>query len=231
MKRFSAYVVAAAVLLACIVACGSKVRIIPEAKLSQIYAEMFMADEWLREHPDAHKTADTTLFYEPVFNKFGYTTEDYIATVDKYMYKPDDFVKVFENAKAILDRKAQELLDMQAVIDGINNANKAIRGYRVKDFNADSLIWSDSAILWYRRDSVALDSLACPDSIAGIDSLVLDSLARVDSLARLDSIANAAEAELRAKIERKVHRTQHETRESDKPERMPSRMAKAPMTE
>ena len=187
-------------LLACIVSCGRKARIIPEAKLSQIYAEMFVADEWLREHPAAHRTADTTLFYEPIFNKFGYTTEDYIATVDKYIYKPDEFVKVFEKTKEILDKKAQELLDMKAVIDGINDANRSIRGYKHKDFNADSLIWSDSAILWHRRDTVslpdtmpALDSMAL-DSLARIDSLVRDSIARADSLARIDSLAAASKS-------------------------------------
>lgn len=187
-------------LLACIVSCGRKARIIPEAKLSQIYAEMFLADTWLREHPEAHRTADTTLFYEPIFNKFGYSTEDYIATVDKYIYKPDEFAKVFAKAKEILDRKAQELLDMQAVIDGINEANRAIRGYRHKDFNADSLIWSDSAILWNRRDTLALpdsmpalDSMAL-DSLARVDSLVRDSIARADSLARIDSLAAASKS-------------------------------------
>lgn len=197
------------VLLACIVSCGRKARIIPEAKLSQIYAEMFVADEWVRSHPAAHKTADTTLFYEPIFNKYGYTTEDYIATVDKYMYKPEDFVKVFEKTKEILDKKAQELLDMKAVIDGINNANKSIRGYKHKDFNADSLIWADSAILWHWKDTVsvpdtmpALDSMAL-DSLARIDSLVRDSLARADSLARIDSLAKADSIAARARVLRK----------------------------
>lgn len=231
MKRFSAYAVVAAVLLACIVSCGKKVRIIPEAKLSQIYAEMFMADEWLRSHPAAHKTADTTLFYEPVFNKFGYTTEDYIATVDKYMYKPDEFAKVFEAAKQILEKKAQELLDMKALIDGINDANKAIRGYRYKDFSADSIIWADSSILWHRNDSIAPDSLAFRDSIAGIDSLVRDSLARIDSLARLDSLARAETVDARTELEMKARKALREQSETGETVKVPSKMAKAPLTE
>ena len=225
-------------LLACIVSCGKKARIIPEAKLSQIYAEMFMADEWLREHPAAHKTADTTLFYEPIFTKFGYTTADYIVTVDKYMYKPEEFVKVFEKTKQILDRKAQELLDLKKLIDGINDANKAIRGYVFKDFKADSLIWADSAILWHRNDSIdmpaldsiALDSLARMDSLARVDSLLRDSLARVDSLARLDSIAKATAIHADTEIEKKVRRILREP-EIEEPAKTPSNMARAPMTE
>lgn len=180
-------------LIAGALACSSKGRIIPEAKLSQIYAEMLMADEWVREHPAVRKVADTTLFYEPIFNKYGYTTVDYIATVDKYIYKPDDFAKVFVKTKEILEAKAQKDRDLKDMIDDINTANKAIRGYVAKDFFADSLIWADSSILWHRKDTLNVtDSLAIPDSLACLDSLgCLDSLARLDSIARADSLAAA----------------------------------------
>ncbi len=192
MKRICAYVFVAVALLAGVIAC-SRVRIIPESKLSQIYAEMLMADEWVREHPAARRVADTTLFYEPIFNKYGYTTSDYIATVDKYMYKPDEFAKVFEKTKEILAEKAQQYRDMKELVDGINEANKAIRGYVAKDFLADSLIWSDTSILWHFKDTTGLrDTLAAPDSLACLDSLgCLDSLACPDSIAKSDSLAAA----------------------------------------
>ena len=171
MKRSLIYLAVALGLVISSMACSNRVRIIPEAKLSEIYAEMFIADEWLREHPAAHRVADTMLFYEPIFNKFGYTTEDYQATVDKYIYKPDDFAKVFQKTVDILEKLEAKDRAMQEIIDGINEANRSIRGYLKKDFT-DSLIWADSSILWHK-----IDTLACPDSLFAADSIVLDSLA------------------------------------------------------
>lgn len=188
----------AVVLLSGIMSCSRRARIIPESKLSQIYAEMFMADEWLRDHSGARRTADTTLFYEPIFNKYGYTTKDYIATVDEYIYKPDDFAKVFEKTKEILAQKAEETRELKDIIDGINEANKSIGGYAARHFVIDSLIWADSSsILWHWPDKIlpgvtlpVRDSLLCADSLAVLDSLAnLDSLARLDSLAAADSLA------------------------------------------
>ena len=53
---------------------------IPRGKLSDIYVEMFLTDQWLRENPSVNRTADTLLVYEPIFKRHGYSTDDYLRS-------------------------------------------------------------------------------------------------------------------------------------------------------
>lgn len=165
--------------------CSSRAKVIPARKLSSIYAEMFLSDQWLRDHSAARRTADTTLFYEPVFRSYGYTTRDYDATVNYYLDHPEQYAKILHETVAILDKEATRLQKIKDRIDGINEWNASIRGYVEKTFSLDSLHMRDSFLVWPpRTDSVAVDSLLL-DSLR-LDSLRLDSL-RLDSL-RLDSL-------------------------------------------
>ena len=160
--------------------CSSRAKGIPARKLSSIYAEMFLSDQWLRDHSAARRTADTTLFYEPVFRSYGYTTRDYDATVNYYLDHPEQYAKILHETVAILDKEATRLQKIKDRIDGINEWNASIKGYVEKTFSLDSLHMRDSFLVWPpRTDSVAVDSLL-------LDSLRLDSL-RLDSL-RLDSL-------------------------------------------
>ena len=65
-------VLAAALLTGC-----GRPKVIPEDELVSLYVDMFIADQWLRDHPDEKKVADTTLFFDPLFREHGYTFEDY----------------------------------------------------------------------------------------------------------------------------------------------------------
>ena len=183
--RLIFFIALAALLLS---GCAGRGRIIPRGTLAKIYAEMFVADQWIKDNPKARKTADTTFFYEPIFNSYGYTTKDYIATVDKYVADPEKFAKVFKQAASIIGKQIGEANAYKDLMESIEDINKSISGYVRTDFSCDSLVWADSAIWWHRHlpDSAALDSLRL-DSLR-LDSLRLDSL-RVDSLATInDSI-------------------------------------------
>ena len=56
-------------------------KVIPRAKLSRIYAEMLMTDQWIQATPGVRLIADTSLVYAPILESYGYTTEDYMRSV------------------------------------------------------------------------------------------------------------------------------------------------------
>jgi len=100
------------VLALCAVASCSRTKVIPRSKLSQIYAEMFVADQWIQQHRKGME-ADTSLVYEPIFKKYGYTTADYQKTVDKYMDDPESFSEVLDKSAEILRSHVEELRELE----------------------------------------------------------------------------------------------------------------------
>lgn len=197
MKKVLPLVLVALVLASCL----HRSRVIPAAKLSDIYVDMFMADQWVAQNQRARKTADTSNLYAPILEKYGYTVEDYDASVKHYLRKPDKYAKILKSAGAKLNRQAKRL---EAIEDAIQKRVK-FSPYKPEKFRYDTLRFKDDSLgLWPNdssfvdrgalRDSLSrLDSLALADSLALRDSLARrDSIARRDSLARVDSIARLA---------------------------------------
>lgn len=104
MKRFLHIVL---VLLAA-VAC-QRTRIIPKDTLADIYMDMFLADQVVREENIPHAQMDTTLLYEAVFRKYGYDTDDYLNSVRHYLKDPERFAKVFESVAKRLEGEIDAL--------------------------------------------------------------------------------------------------------------------------
>ena len=104
MKRFLHIVL---VLLAA-VAC-QRTRIIPRDTLEDIYMDMFLADQVVREENISHAQMDTTLLYEAVFRKYGYDTDDYLNSVRHYLKDPERFAKVFESVAKRLEGEIDAL--------------------------------------------------------------------------------------------------------------------------
>lgn len=138
MKKVLAYVVLALALLSVLASCDRRGRVIPKKTLSKIYAEMFAADEWLRDHPDARKTADTTFFYDPIFKKYGYTRKDYDASVREYIKSPDKYAQLINNTVKILDAEKKRLESIRSKQNLVKAMNDGICGYEWKDFEADT---------------------------------------------------------------------------------------------
>ena len=84
-------------------------RTIPRDKLSDIYHDMVLQDQQIRNLPSLKRLADTSLVYEGIFREYGYTSEDYIYTVGKYIREPDKFAKIFEKTADRLTREAKEI--------------------------------------------------------------------------------------------------------------------------
>ncbi len=171
--RRAAHIVVLAFLLAGLCACGHRSRVIPENKLVRIYHDMFLADQWVRDHPETRVDVDTTLLFDPIFHRYGYTFEDYDRSVQYYLDRSDRFVKILNRAEEQL-RKEGEALQLEADRQTAREIelDRYRRGYRTKDFSTDSLRWAGIRPLW------PVDTLPAPDTLA----------ARADSLAQGDSL-------------------------------------------
>ncbi len=104
------------VLLAAVAVSCRGPRVIPKDDLTDIYYDMFLLDQQVRDDPDLRKQADTTLVYEAVFNKYGYDTDDYLHTLNQYLKDPERFARVledvskrFQDQAAVLDREIERL--------------------------------------------------------------------------------------------------------------------------
>lgn len=183
MRRAAAHILAVLVLLLCAVGCGRRGRVIPADTMAEIYAQMFLADQWLSDHNSSRKTADTTRFYGAVFKEFGYSFRDYDRSVNYYLDHPQKYTKMLEKSAGILDERLVPLKAEKDRREAVKKIEDYLRRHKQPqvDFARDTLLWAPdtTAAGVSLPDSLALDSLR-------LDSLRLDSL-RLDSL-RLDSL-------------------------------------------
>ena len=182
MKKFLPLVLLALVL----VCCGRRARVIPAATLSDIYVDMFMADQWVSQNSRARKTADTSNFYAPILKEYGYTVEDYDASVKHYLRKPNKYAKILKAAGAKMSRQAKRL---EAIEDALAKRVK-FSPYQRVEFRYDTLRFKDDTLgLWPNDSSFRVaDTLeVVADSLAAVS----DSLAvAADSVSVKDTITN-----------------------------------------
>ena len=188
-------------------------KLIDEADLAEIYAEMLITDQWINSTPVLRVTADTSKVYEPILKKYGYTSADYLRSIEHYLNDPDNYADIMNATIKILDKKLAQLhmkkegLDeekvreqyLQKLAKEINFTQAAIY---VDIFNDELYGQADSlAVLW---DSLALcytirpakrteklpsaDTLEVADSIPQPDTLdVLKTLPVLDTIPKLDT--------------------------------------------
>jgi hypothetical protein len=173
--------------LVAVAACQGP-RIIPKGTLTDIYVDMFLADQQVREQNIPRTQMDSLLVYEAVFNKYGYNTDDYLNSVRHYLKDPERFAKVFEEVNKRLEGELKAL-DRQIEYEQ-NLANKRATKYPLVDsllapFSQDAVfvglarVERDSSRYpaWFRLMPVREDTL-----MVSVDSLKARA-ARKDSLA------------------------------------------------
>ncbi|MBO8447792.1 MAG: DUF4296 domain-containing protein [Bacteroidetes bacterium] len=106
--RPAAAVLSFVLLLLSAISCGRDGKIIPKGKMAEIYADMFIADQWINQNFKASKTADTTMVYEAIFRSYGYGEEDYRRSVDHYIQDPDRFARILRQSVLIIDERISE---------------------------------------------------------------------------------------------------------------------------
>jgi|GEM_PF-1057362 len=141
MKLRSIRPFAAILLLAALVFSCGKTKVIPRGKFIDIYVDMFVADQWIRDNPDVKRKTDTLKVYEGIFNRYGYTTEDYAKTVRHYMREPDKFVKVMKKVVKRLDAREKEtkaLIAKLEKMDKFHIKSSPVADSLLRRFSADS---------------------------------------------------------------------------------------------
>ena len=136
-------------LLTVLAGCGRPARVIPEKKLIKIYYEMFLGDQWVRDHSDARTAVDTLLFFDPIFSRYGYSFKDYDKTVNYYLDRPEKYSKLINKAA---DRLRKEGADLKKIADAEDAYQREIEHllglYRKQDFTTDSLRWENPRSMW-----------------------------------------------------------------------------------
>jgi len=208
MKKVSEYILLTLMVCLFLLPSCRRAKIMSEKEMSDIYAEMFLADQWLNDNPTLKRTADTTKFYESIFRKFGYDFEDYDASVNYYLRHPEKYRKIVERSKDKLRATSKALEEFEAIVEKQNKILEGLGVFHLPVFSADS-IKVDTSMLWSPwkdtlayRDSLLRDSLS-RDSLR-LDSLRRDSLRR-DSL-RVDSLKRNALRPLGTRASHRVKR-------------------------
>ena len=126
------FVVAA--LAVTLVSCSKGPDVIPKRQMEKIYREMFLADQWLADHSEKRAEADTTWFYAPIFEKYGYDIEDYRASVDYYLSDPKRYAEMIgrvakglEEESAAIQRDIRQQEKIRHRADSIARAMKAYK--------------------------------------------------------------------------------------------------------
>ena len=151
-----------------------------------------MIDLWDISETSLRRIADTSLVYEPIFQKYGFDTEDYVKSVEHYMHDPERYSRILRETSEIID----------AEIAKVNEQKKAyLRKVEIESFVTDFNIGefypylSDEPYVHY-YDSLAVE----PDS---------GSVYRLVPIERADTLYD------RLRMIIKVKATESDTLEAD----------------
>lgn len=135
-------------------------EIIPRGKLAKIYEEMLMTDQWIIKTPGVRMIADTSLVYEPILEKYGYTKEDYLATVDHYMNDPERFSRILRSTANHLEHRYKVLTRRKAEHEAAKAAAEAIKAldYIIPEKEMIYL-FKEPFVHYYDSLTVSLDTL------------------------------------------------------------------------
>lgn len=89
-------------------------RVIPRSQLARIYAEMLVTDQWIISTPKVRNIADTSLVYDPILEKYGYTPEDYQQSVMYYLNDPERFSRILRTSAELIDKELKVMRKEQA---------------------------------------------------------------------------------------------------------------------
>jgi len=142
MKSALIHIVVAACICLCAYGCGRGARVIPSGIMSDIYFDMFLADQWILNHSEMRSKADSTLVYEPIFKKYGFTTADYDSSVSYYIARPDEYLKIAERTADRYQKEIARIEALQKDIRETESKNSIFQHYHEKNFDEDSVRWS-----------------------------------------------------------------------------------------
>ena len=146
--------------LLCLSSCREKESIIPKDIMSQIYYDIYLTDEAVDVNYRLRRMADTMRVYEPIFNRYGYTTEDYNRSVNFYMERPDKFEDVFEETKTMLEKRKAELnsiLEAEGKRPRLWSLVDSLELYTSEGIHA-GMVYKYMRVLFFKPDSTIPES-------------------------------------------------------------------------
>lgn len=146
--------------LLCLPSCKDKEGLIPEDTMAQIYYDIYMTDEAVDVNYRLRRMADTMRVYEPIFNRYGYTTEDYNRSVNFYMERPDKFEDVFEETKTMLEKRKAELnsiLEAEGKRPRLWSLVDSLELYTSEGIHA-GMVYKYMRVLFFKPDSTIPES-------------------------------------------------------------------------
>lgn len=167
-------------------------RTIPRDTLGDIFHDMFLQDQQIKNDASLRRIADTSLVYEGIFQQYGYDTDDYLYTINKYIHKPDRFAKVFEK---VSERLTDEAKDIKKELEFQDWQKKflAIYSHRIDTTSLPRVPLGAVDTMYFRLHKDEVKYFPPPDTLSPVlDTMVfrLDTLEVCDSLKVLiDSLA------------------------------------------
>lgn len=166
-RKFRLTLICAACAFLSAVSCRQERGIIPEDVMSKIYYDMYMTDEAIKSGNRFRRMTDTLLVYEPIFRRYGYTSEDYTRSVGYYLEHTDIYQEIFERTGQMMEKREAEL---KAILEA--ESNTPVRWSIIDSLDiltADGihspLYYKYMRILFFKPDTVLLRS-PMPDSAA-----------------------------------------------------------------
>ena len=95
MRLKGIHIVALGLVLALLGGCRGP-KLISKSEMKDIYMEMFMLDQRLKDDRALKRHADTMLVYEGLLEAYGYTTDDYLYSVAHYLKDPERYAKLLK---------------------------------------------------------------------------------------------------------------------------------------
>lgn len=125
MRKSLLNILAMCGIVALALSCSGKARVIPRQTMSEIYAEMFVADQWLTSDYKLRRMADTTLIYGGIFEKYGYTVDDYRHSMEYYMGDPDRYARILKQSTLIIEGRIRDLKKEKERLQAIHDSKAA----------------------------------------------------------------------------------------------------------
>ena len=129
-------IAAVLLLLLAFAGCRKGPKIIPQKDFGELYAELLLADQWVKLHPSERRNADTTLIYGEILRSHGYTGAQVVASMKYYLRDPLRYKRAMDVTVAQLEKHYNEV-DAELTIQG--NIKDFLKEYHPK--NRKDTLW------------------------------------------------------------------------------------------
>lgn len=98
------------IVLLLVLVCSCKgPRQIEREEMEDIFYDMLVQDQQLKQDLNIRKKADTLLVYEAIFEARGYTTDDFLYSLNYYLSEPARMEKLMGEVADRLDKETKEV--------------------------------------------------------------------------------------------------------------------------